>query len=681
MSHSQFHCTSRAYLDMHGLIFETSICYWQDQPGRSAVSQRQRAPPEGRRRPAVGRTCRARGGTRARTRRRRRQPTPSGAQKPAGPGRKSGRDTLSPLNNHGPPHPQRRARLTDRPRPTRTRAQPAAAWRGEGRFTPPPPPGAVLDGGARARTGHRAVTPRPAGRRALTRHRGGGPQAGARPPPPPPGRQRAAATATTDSRDPTHARARAPERGATAGGGAEAVPSSAHNATAGLAGGGGHGWEAAAGLGSASAQGARHRIGSQTGGGHKTAQRRGTRRRQKQEKRRGRREDGGQPRGSSGSPFKSASGPKVGHRGPHGVPPPEASSTRAVPWHPRTPTWPPRRALATSRGSGPETPPTHHRSHARPPETLSRTHNDATPATQLEAGPARALLSSSPGDREHFAWGRPPPGKPVATARGGDDTQTSGEAGFGPERADRGHRRAFRQSGRGNGSGSASAAPGRRKHSGRGPGARGGRTGSGKGAPTKTQAGPPGKRARDPTATSTRAVPRRPGRQPASAPLASLPTNRAPHRCGPDPREPPPRGPVLNLRPSGPSRKVATLEKRPQARAARPVPGTPPPSGDSGRERAGRQPLARHGEAGRAGAPPEPLGRQHREGAAARALARTRTREPHAPDAGQARRDPPPTRRGEAQAAVGKERRSAPPRGRQNQTPSQRGRALPNTQR
>lgn len=45
MSHSQFHCTSRAYLDMHGLIFETSICYWQDQPGRCALSRRERAPP------------------------------------------------------------------------------------------------------------------------------------------------------------------------------------------------------------------------------------------------------------------------------------------------------------------------------------------------------------------------------------------------------------------------------------------------------------------------------------------------------------------------------------------------------------------------------------------------------------------------------------------------------------
>ena len=37
MSLSQFHCTSRLYLDMHGLIFETSICYWQDQPGRRPV--------------------------------------------------------------------------------------------------------------------------------------------------------------------------------------------------------------------------------------------------------------------------------------------------------------------------------------------------------------------------------------------------------------------------------------------------------------------------------------------------------------------------------------------------------------------------------------------------------------------------------------------------------------------
>ena len=47
MSLSQFHCTSRLYLDMHGLIFETSICYWQDQPGRppsTAVRGASRSP-------------------------------------------------------------------------------------------------------------------------------------------------------------------------------------------------------------------------------------------------------------------------------------------------------------------------------------------------------------------------------------------------------------------------------------------------------------------------------------------------------------------------------------------------------------------------------------------------------------------------------------------------------------
>ena len=34
MIYLQFHCTGCAYLDMHGLIFETSICYCKDQPSR-----------------------------------------------------------------------------------------------------------------------------------------------------------------------------------------------------------------------------------------------------------------------------------------------------------------------------------------------------------------------------------------------------------------------------------------------------------------------------------------------------------------------------------------------------------------------------------------------------------------------------------------------------------------------
>lgn len=46
MSHSQFHCTGRVYLDLHGLIFETSICYWQDQPGSPCVVRAQPGPPQ-----------------------------------------------------------------------------------------------------------------------------------------------------------------------------------------------------------------------------------------------------------------------------------------------------------------------------------------------------------------------------------------------------------------------------------------------------------------------------------------------------------------------------------------------------------------------------------------------------------------------------------------------------------
>ena len=52
MSHSQFHCTARVYLDMHGLSFETSICYWQDQPGSrhpSGAARRRGGGPPARR--------------------------------------------------------------------------------------------------------------------------------------------------------------------------------------------------------------------------------------------------------------------------------------------------------------------------------------------------------------------------------------------------------------------------------------------------------------------------------------------------------------------------------------------------------------------------------------------------------------------------------------------------------
>ena len=38
-SHSQFRCTIHSYLHLHGLVLETSIYHWQDQPGSYSFSQ------------------------------------------------------------------------------------------------------------------------------------------------------------------------------------------------------------------------------------------------------------------------------------------------------------------------------------------------------------------------------------------------------------------------------------------------------------------------------------------------------------------------------------------------------------------------------------------------------------------------------------------------------------------
>ncbi|XP_044092166.1 nascent polypeptide-associated complex subunit alpha, muscle-specific form-like, partial [Neovison vison] len=191
------------------------------------------------------------------------------------------------------------------------------------------------------------------------------------------------------------------------------------------------------------------------------------------------------------------------------------------------------------------------------------------------------------------------------------------------------------------------------------------RSGSGgKGAPTKARAGPPGKRARDPTATSTRAVPRRPGTP------ASLSTLGAP----PPPREPGPT-PLGPAHPHGTPAAGARFKPPPVCLVH---PGTTTrgeaPPGESGPDPcpdvtagghstgAGSRRSRSHGN--RAG-DARPRGSGH---------ARTHshaTREPHVPDASQARRDPPPTRRGEAQAAVGKRATLGPTAGPAD--PSQRG--------
>lgn len=160
MSHSQFHCTGRAYLDMHGLIFETSICYWQDQPGRSAgepetARARARAPPrppqphpppggregEGREggserasaaRLAAGGPDVPGAGERTRQRRWRRRAA------------LTDRPTERPVPPHGPGRRAhlggggagRRGRFTRHPLPLRTAPMAAAAARGRGTGTP-----------------------------------------------------------------------------------------------------------------------------------------------------------------------------------------------------------------------------------------------------------------------------------------------------------------------------------------------------------------------------------------------------------------------------------------------------------------------------------------------------------------------------------------------------------------
>lgn len=304
--------------------------------------------------------------------------------------------------------------------------------------------------------------------------------------------------------------------------------------------------------------------------------------------------DRGPPRGGSGTLQRRlrARGRPPGHTGSHRPRPPAQGRSRGT----RGCRPGPRRALATSRGSG-------HNHHATvttgPQNALPHAQQRQPPCTLLDQRPSsRGAESTSPGD-DH---------PPKAVAAGEGTTPNSGEAGFGPKRADRGHdvpsaiwsRRARRGWVGGDGEGA---------QGGRGPGARGG-SGSGEGrAPTKTRTGPPGKRARDPTATSMRAVPRRPGRRPASAPLAGPPPRTRPHH-GWDPktpRDPRRRGPAEppSIRLVHPG--VTTQGKQPPGESGPTRARTPPPAAT--RDGSGRETAARtaRGSGTRGGAPP--LGR------------------------------------------------------------------------
>lgn len=288
----------------------------------------------------------------------------------------------------------------------------------------------------------------------------------------------------------------------------------------------------------------------------------------------------------------------------------------------------PQRALATTPQSRP-TPPN---------RTLSRAHADPPPCP-ARMDPREPLLLT--GGRGPFARGRPPPR--AARGLGGDNTQQR-RGRFRSRGSGSRAQRAFSRPGEpGTRWGGRSAATRRGRPAGDGRQRVGSVSGE-RGAPTKARAGPPGKRARDPTATSTRAVPQRPATPAGLSTLGAPPLREpGPTPLGPNPTGPPPQGPRLNLQPVRLVRPGTTTR------------GEAPP-GESGPTRAHTSPPAatRPGSGQRQTAARSAQGRR-RAPARERPRARSqRTREPHAPDAGQARRDPPPTRRGEAQAAVGK---------------------------
>lgn len=509
MSHSQFHCTGRAYLDMHGLIFETSICYWQDQPGRGKRARRRGA-------------GRAGGGGGKRREPGRRPAPPREVRKPGGRGG-VGREGRSPGRETRPPR--------SRPRrgcPTARRALGSAR--------------------VAARRRHRAGGTR--GRAGVVRREeeGGGPPSFL---PPPPRPARATTTGTADAR-PRRPSVHPPQSGAgeagrrghgdrPAGGGRDRgpVPRSGERIGAGAPprparddGGGGGGGDTGDGSGPRRAREARH-TGAHGPGEQQTA--RGPRRtdgrrgaptgcgragptprnrwrrwggrapprgeRPKATRRRGRESAAGAHRGISPPEALPAQGRSRGTtRDDDGLAPPPSRGSRPPP--------PPPPEPQPARGE--HSPAAHRRP---PPPRPSRA--PGSPPRPPRSGLPRALLR---------------PGTPPARQRPGDDTHVRrGEAGSGPGRGRERGRSHARDEGEdeagGGGEGPAST--------------HGGGRGTGTRAPPR---GPDDKgraRGRAPRNTSAgshrhphaRAVPRRLGRRPAPAIPGAWPTTR-PRRHG-----------------------------------------------------------------------------------------------------------------------------------------------------
>ncbi|XP_059003419.1 collagen alpha-1(I) chain-like [Mustela lutreola] len=556
------------------------------RPGRTGAEDEgggggARAPPQALDPPSAGkegRGTRSPGGpdvpsTEGHTRRRRAAAAAVATPPTRSAGARGGGSGKTLPTRHGPPPPAtgEQGGLARAP-PPRTRAHRRRRREARDRSnTPQHTHRAGPDGGARAG---------PAGA-ALPRGRGRG-EPGRSPTPPThtnhQRRQRAAARATADGRDPTRARARAPERGGGAHGiGREERPlvGTRHHRRAG---GGRHGWEATTGLRSTSAPG--RGTGSAGRRGEAARQRLGDKGlgRQKPEQPRGKR-TAGRREGAQEPLKRRLPRPEVSHRGTRG-PTAQGLQHKGGPMAPEDNDpahgrpWPPRGARDPGHPGTVTTDPQQ--------DTLPRARRH--PSVPRSTGPARPLLLT--GGRGSFAQGRPPPQEPLEAGEG--TTPNSGEAVFGPEGVDRGH----------SAPSAVQASQGQSGGGGEVGGDGEGRVPSGRRPTSACRAVRGGGEGRTNEGASRAASPSR----------NHDPGGSAPRRERPDPWP--------HVTAGGHSARERAADTA--ARTA------------TGQETHGRGGVATH----------------------ARTHSLARTREPHVPDVGQARRDPPPTRRGEAQAAA-----------------------------
>ncbi|CAI9161143.1 unnamed protein product [Rangifer tarandus platyrhynchus] len=379
---------------------------------------------------------------------------------------------------------------------------------------------------------------------------------------------------------------------------------------------------------------------------------------------------------------KRPGGSESAARAQRGISPPEASQHRAGPAaHPERQTGlsahtPHPRA---GEGGAPLTGPHAHR-HLHPEPQPAREnalaprtggpHSPHTrnPAVRRRLPPARPTPPQGSG-------GTAPPGAATGRQRPGDDTHVRrGQLGPRPRGTGVGGDKGVARTGRGGRPAAVDAAGAAGRGRGRRPGDQ----------KTPGHSGPPGKPARDPTATHTRgrscdawdagrsrpSLERAP--QPGPAARAGLPSSHLPPSVHPSihPRQ-------INL-PSKSDPEAQHPGDTLSSEAAQTGPTTPPPAAAPGRGRARQAPPPHQGcGAGGAGAHqasrrdhPLPPGLTPRGGLA-------HTAHTHGPPTrqtpGGAQRDPPPTRRGEAQAAVGNKRHTAPPRGRRTHQPASHG--------